>query len=71
LVGKLEERHLGDLGVNGKEKIKTDLKKIGCNDVDQIHPVHDRVQWRGSCENGNEPLGFVKGGEFLYYLSDY
>jgi hypothetical protein len=25
----------------------------------------------GPCEHGNEPLGFIKGGEFLNYLSDY
>jgi hypothetical protein len=25
----------------------------------------------GSCEHGNEPLGSIKGGEFLDWLSDY
>jgi len=25
----------------------------------------------GSCEHGNEPLGSMKGGEFLDGLSDY
>jgi hypothetical protein len=25
----------------------------------------------GCCEHGNEPSGFIKGGEFLDYLSDY
>jgi len=25
----------------------------------------------GACENGNDPLGFIKGGEFLDYLSGY
>jgi hypothetical protein len=24
----------------------------------------------GCCENGNEPSGSIKGGEFLDYLSD-
>jgi hypothetical protein len=24
----------------------------------------------GSCEDGNEPSGSIKGGEFLGYLSD-
>jgi len=24
----------------------------------------------GSCEHGNEPLGSIKGGKFLYRLSD-
>jgi len=24
---------------------KIDLKKTGCEDVDQIHPVQSRVQW--------------------------
>jgi len=25
----------------------------------------------GSCEHGNEPLGFIKGEEFLDWMSDY
>jgi hypothetical protein len=25
----------------------------------------------GSCEHGNEPLSFIKGGEFIDQLSDY
>jgi hypothetical protein len=25
----------------------------------------------GSCEHGNEPSGSIKGGTFLYQLSDY
>jgi hypothetical protein len=25
----------------------------------------------GSCDNGNEPSGSIRDGEFLYYLSDY
>jgi hypothetical protein len=25
----------------------------------------------GSCENGNENSGFIKGGEILEYLRDY
>jgi hypothetical protein len=25
----------------------------------------------GFCEHGNEPVGPIKGGEFLDYLSDY
>jgi hypothetical protein len=25
----------------------------------------------GRCEHGNEPLGSIKGGEFLDKLSDY
>jgi len=25
----------------------------------------------GSCEHGNEPSDYMKGGEFLDYLSDY
>jgi hypothetical protein len=25
----------------------------------------------GSCEHGTEPLGFIKGGEFLGYMSNY
>jgi len=25
----------------------------------------------GFCEHGNENLGFIKGGKFIEYLSDY
>jgi len=24
-----------------------------------------------SCEHGNEPLGVIKGGQFLVYMSEY
>jgi hypothetical protein len=31
-----------------------------------MHLAQDRGQWRaGSCEYGNEPLGSIKGREFL------
>jgi len=34
--------------------------------VDCIHLAQDRNQWQaGSCEHGNEPLGSIKGREFL------
>jgi hypothetical protein len=29
-----------------KSKIKTDVKKTECEDVNWIHLVHDRVQWQ-------------------------
>jgi hypothetical protein len=29
----------------GKEKFKTNLKQIGCEDVDWIYLAHDIVQW--------------------------
>jgi hypothetical protein len=31
--------------------------------VDWIHVAQDRIHWQ-ICENGNEPLGSIKGMEF-------
>jgi hypothetical protein len=42
-----------------------DLKEIEWESVDGIRLAQDRDQWRGLCEHGNEPSGFIKGGEFL------
>jgi hypothetical protein len=35
-----------------------------------IHVTQDRGRVVRSCERGNKPLGSIKGGEFLTYLSD-
>jgi hypothetical protein len=51
-----------------------DLRKIGLEGLDWIHQAQDRDQWGGggeSCEHCKEPSGFIKGGEFLDYLSNY
>jgi hypothetical protein len=37
--------------------------------MDWIHVAHGPVA--GSCEHGNEPLGYIKGKEFLDHQSDY
>jgi hypothetical protein len=42
-----------------------DSGEIGWEDVDWIHLPQDRDKWRSCFEEGNEPLGFIKGGEFL------
>jgi hypothetical protein len=43
---------------------KMDLREIKSESVDWIHLAHP-------CEDGNEPSGSIKGGEFLDYLSEY
>jgi hypothetical protein len=41
------------------------LRKIGWGGKDWIHLAQDNVQWQGSCEHGNEPLGSIKYWEIL------
>jgi hypothetical protein len=44
-------------------------KEIGCESMDWIHLAQARDQcW--VLVNTNEPLGFIKGNEFLDWLSD-
>jgi hypothetical protein len=52
----------------GEESIKIDLKYIGCEDVDWIHLVQDRVQWQTVV---NMVMSLIRGKEFLEYLSNY
>jgi hypothetical protein len=47
-----------------KDNIKIALKEIWWEGVDWIHMAQDKDRWRYL-------LGFIKGGEFLDYLSDY
>jgi hypothetical protein len=67
LAGKREEkRSPEDLGVDGNIILKS-VGRCGLHSCDSgwARPVAD------SCEHGNEPSGYVKGEEFLDYLSDY
>jgi hypothetical protein len=48
-----------------EDNIKMDLQEVGWGDMDWIDMAEDRDRWRGSCECGNEPSGFIKRGEFL------
>jgi hypothetical protein len=50
--------HLEDVGVDGKEERGMDSSRS------------EKVPVAGSCEHGNEHLGFIKGGEFSDQLSD-
>jgi len=50
-----------DFGVRG-----TIILEWILDDVDWIHLAQDR-----NYEHGNETTGFIKGGKFLDYLSDY
>jgi hypothetical protein len=53
-----------------EDNIKMHLIEIGWAGVDLIPVAQDRRQW-GSSGHGNEPFGFIKGGEFHDYFSDY
>jgi hypothetical protein len=44
--------------------VKIDLKEMGCEDMDWIHPVHDMVQWE-TCGQVNEASGFIRDENFL------
>jgi hypothetical protein len=38
---------------------------MGWENVDWIHLAEDRGKWQAVCyKHGNEPLGFIKCGEF-------
>lgn len=68
LVRKNECRgHLEDLGVGWKKILKWVIKKCD-GDMETIHLAQDTRHVTGCCENDNEPLGFLKYGEFLDFL---
>ena len=47
LVGKPEGRnHWGDPGVDGRIKIRMDLREVGCGCVDWMELAQDRDRWR-------------------------
>jgi hypothetical protein len=46
-----------------EDNIKMDLREIGWEGVDWLHLAQDRDQWRAV-------VSFIKGGEFLDWLSD-
>jgi len=45
--------------------IKTDVKEVGCEDVDCIY----LAEIAGCCEDGNRPLGYINDKEFLGSLA--
>jgi hypothetical protein len=51
------------LGVNG-DNIKMGLNEIIWEVVDWIDVAQDRGQVAGCCEDGNEPSGSLKCGDF-------
>jgi hypothetical protein len=70
LVGGSEGRRpLGRPRRKWEDNIIMDLEKIVCEGVDWMHLAWQPVE--GCCEHGNEPVGSIKGGEFLDYLRDY
>jgi hypothetical protein len=48
-----------------------DLREIWWEIVDWIHQIHDRDQWRGCYEHGNEPSVSIRGRKFVGKLSSY
>ena len=66
LVGKPEgKRPLGRPGRRCKDNIKMELKVVGCEGVDWIELAQDRDRWRALVNAVNEPLDFIKFGEFI------
>jgi len=61
-----ERDHLEDPDVDG-ENIKMGLNDIIWEVVDWIDVAQDRGQVVGCCEDGNEPSGSIKCGDFPSY----
>jgi hypothetical protein len=53
-----------------KDKIKIELKKIGCKGVDRIDLAQDRTSG-GICGQNNESSGCTKCGGLLDLLRNY
>jgi hypothetical protein len=51
-----------------EDNIKMDLRDTGC---ELSSSSSGKVLVVSYCEHCNKPMGPIKGGEFLYYLSDY
>ena len=66
LVGKPEgKRLLGRPRHRWEDDIKMDLQELGCWVMDWIKLAQDR-QVAGTCRRSNEPLVYIKCGEFLH-----
>jgi hypothetical protein len=63
-----ERDHSEGLDVNGRTILKRILKRGGCG-VDLTDTGLGPVAV-GFCEQGDEPFGSIKGGQFLDQLSD-
>jgi hypothetical protein len=64
-VGKLVgNRQLGRLR-HRWEDVTMDHEEIGWGVLDWMHLAQDRGQWQALFEDGNEPSGSIKSGEFL------
>jgi hypothetical protein len=50
--------NLEDMELDGKGTIKMDLKEIGWENVDWIHAVQDRNQWRALVNNIMNDVSF-------------
>jgi hypothetical protein len=67
LDGKPEgNRPLGRLRRRREDKIRVDLRGTGWEDVDWSFSGSEQGPVAGCCKHGNEPSGFMKGGEFLH-----
>jgi hypothetical protein len=52
--------HSKDIGIDGRNNIRIDLKETGWECVAWLHLAQDRDQLH-TCEHGNEPSGSIKG----------
>jgi hypothetical protein len=68
-VGRPEGRRpLGRPRHRWEDNIKIHLRETGFGDVDWIHLAQDRDRW-WALVNSDKPLGSIKCGEFLDWLS--
>jgi hypothetical protein len=63
--------YLGEFKYNWEDNINTDIRKTGYEDVDWIHLVKGRVQWRALVNTVMNIGGFITGGEISQQLSHY
>lgn len=52
--------HLRHLGKDGKMLLELHFKDTGCENVECIHQVEDRVQWRLPAKTINSKGGVIK-----------
>jgi hypothetical protein len=65
LVGKPEEKRPLGRSRHRCEDIRMDLKEIGLEGVELDSAGSGYEQVTGSLEHGNEPMNYIKGGEFF------
>jgi hypothetical protein len=72
LVGKPEgQKPIERARCRWCECYEIDLKETELKSVDWIQQAQNDIAVASSCERGNRTSSFMKGGEFIGYLSEY